>query len=69
MLAEASDWPFIMTTGTVEEYARKRVRTHLERFHQLCAMLKEPGANRAQLTELEAADPIFPEFDYRIYRD
>jgi 1,4-alpha-glucan branching enzyme len=33
LLAQASDWPFIMTTGTTVEYATKRITDHLARFN------------------------------------
>ena len=35
MLAQSSDWPFIITNGTTEEYARRRFHDHLHRFHDL----------------------------------
>ena len=35
MLAQASDWPFIITNGTTEQYARRRFHDHINRFHDL----------------------------------
>ncbi|HEX5271139.1 MAG TPA: 1,4-alpha-glucan branching protein domain-containing protein, partial [Gemmataceae bacterium] len=35
MLAQASDWPFIITDGSTEEYARRRFHDHVNRFHDL----------------------------------
>src|SRR5204863_9624198 len=35
LLAQASDWPFILRTGTSPEYARKRVTEHLLNFSKL----------------------------------
>src|SRR5208282_113628 len=32
LLAQASDWPFMLRTGTSPDYARKRVKEHLLRF-------------------------------------
>src|SRR6185295_17478663 len=32
LLAQSSDWPFILRTGTSPDYARKRVKDHLFRF-------------------------------------
>jgi 1,4-alpha-glucan branching enzyme len=37
LLAEASDWPFILYFQTAAAYARERVKGHLERFHTLAA--------------------------------
>lgn len=35
LLAQASDWPFILSGGTTVEYATRRVREHLARFWAL----------------------------------
>lgn len=35
LLAQASDWSFILTTRTVPNYARQQITTHLQNFHQL----------------------------------
>jgi len=67
MLAESSDWAFIMTTGTMVEYAEKRVRDHASRFSELHDMLVENRVNEARLAELEQMDNIFPDMDFRVY--
>lgn len=67
MLAQSSDWGFILTTGTVAPYAKKRVVSHLTRFCELYAMLKAEKIDAARLAEWEAADSIFQEMDYRVY--
>src|SRR5581483_3227956 len=35
LLAQSSDWPFMITDGSTDEYARRRLRDHLNRFHYL----------------------------------
>ena len=35
LLAQASDWAFIMKTGTTVEYAKKRTQDHIARFTYL----------------------------------
>ena len=35
LLAQASDWAFLMKTGTAKEYATKRTMDHLVRFNRL----------------------------------
>jgi len=68
LLAQSSDWPFILRTGTSPEYARKRLENHLARFWALDAMLD--GAIDAEaLGALEAVDWIFPDCDPLLYRD
>jgi len=69
LLAQSSDWAFIMKTNTTVEYAKKRTRDHIARFDYLYrsltggCMLEEPI-----LKEFEERDNIFPQLDYRIYR-
>ena len=48
MLAQASDWPFIITNGTTEEYARRRFHDHLNRFHYLLHGLEHRADRRRQ---------------------
>ncbi len=67
LLAQSSDWAFIMRTGTMVPYAEKRTRDHLARFHYLCDMLKTKLINEPWLQELEWRDNIFPDLDYRVY--
>jgi 1,4-alpha-glucan branching enzyme len=67
LLAQASDWPFILRTGTSPEYARNRVETHLSRFATLYDQLKKGRLREALLHEFEATDNLFPELDYRYW--
>jgi 1,4-alpha-glucan branching enzyme len=69
LLAQASDWAFIMKTGTMVEYANKKVRDHIARFDYLYRMLSSGGfLEEPILREFEERDNIFPEIDYRVYR-
>jgi 1,4-alpha-glucan branching enzyme len=69
LLAQSSDWAFIMKTDTTVEYAKKRTRDHIARFDYLYraltgqCLLEEPI-----LREFEDRDNIFLELDYRVYR-
>ena len=67
LLAQSSDWPFILKTGTSPEYARHRVTEHLSRFSRLYEQLLEGRVDRAWLARLELQDDIFPELDYRYF--
>ena len=67
MLAQSSDWPFIITNGTTEEYARRRFHDHLHRFHELMNCLERQRVDVHQLEALEYMDAIFPELDYRLF--
>ena len=67
MLAQASDWPFILHTGTSPEYARGRVRDHLLRFLTLHEQLTTTGLNTAVLESMERQDNLFPDLNYRYW--
>ncbi|SJZ41956.1 glycoside hydrolase family 57 protein [Selenihalanaerobacter shriftii] len=68
LLAQSSDWPFIMKTGTMVEYAGKRVKTHITRFKSLYQEIQEENINHNLLEKIKNYDNIFPDIDYHIYR-
>lgn len=68
MLAQSSDWPFIMTSGTMVNYALNRVKNHLVRFRNLKLRISEGDIDPEQLKALEEADNLFPHLDYRLYQ-
>lgn len=67
MLAEASDWPFIMKTGTMVPYAKKRVIQHISRFSRLHDDLLNDAVDKEWLGELEKRDNIFPDLECASY--
>jgi 1,4-alpha-glucan branching enzyme len=67
MLAQASDWPFIITNGTTEQYARRRFHDHLNRFHDLLNRVDERQIDPARLQALEYMDALFPKLDYQLF--
>jgi 1,4-alpha-glucan branching enzyme len=67
MLAQASDWPFILRTGTSPDYARKRVKDHLLRFIALHEQLTTTRVDEAWLGWVESLDNIFPAIDYKYW--
>ena len=67
LLAQSSDWNFIMTTGSVVPYAVRRVRDHLHRFRSLRDQLRSGRIKERKVALWEGRDNIFPELDYRVY--
>jgi 1,4-alpha-glucan branching enzyme len=67
LLAQASDWPFILRTGTSPDYARKRVKDHLLRFIALHEQLTTTKVDEAWLSKFEWMDNIFPDVNYRYW--
>jgi len=67
LLAMASDWPFIMKTKTMEEYAKRRVLESIDNFNNLYEMCQSNRINENILLELEKSHSIFLDIDYRIF--
>ena len=68
LLAQASDWPFILRADTSPAYARRRVKDHLLRFIHIYEQLTGPGINAPWLAELESRDNLFPEVNWNYWR-
>lgn len=68
MLAESSDWPFIIKNNTTVEYAVKMVNTHLERFNRLYQDIIKDSIDLKWLEQIESLDNIFPNVNYKIYK-
>ena len=67
VLAQSSDWAFIMKTGTVVEYAVKRTKDHLNNFIKLYYAVKNDHVDESFLKNLEEKNNIFSQIDYRVY--
>ncbi|MBA3846606.1 MAG: DUF1957 domain-containing protein [Planctomycetes bacterium] len=67
LLAQSSDWAFIMTTGTTVPYALRRTRDHISRFTGIYEQVIGNRLDPATLPEIERRDSIFQEIDYRVY--
>jgi 1,4-alpha-glucan branching enzyme len=63
LLAQASDWPFILRTGTSPDYARKRIKDHLLRFTKLYEQLTRENLEENWLAQIESRDNLFPEIN------
>jgi 1,4-alpha-glucan branching enzyme len=68
LLAQASDWTFILGQGTASDYARTRLTQHLIRFTSLYEQLQRNAIDENWLGNVEGQDNLFPFLDYRIYR-
>jgi 1,4-alpha-glucan branching enzyme len=68
LLAQSSDWAFIMTTGTMTAYAERRTREHVHRFTRIYEMVSSGNIDEGWLADVEGKDTVFQEIDYRVYR-
>ena len=66
LLAQASDWAFMMSRDTTVEYAVRRTKDHLLRCQRLCAEVEQGSIDELRLAALEDTDNLFPALDYRV---
>ncbi len=68
MLAQSSDWAFLISIGTAAEYATSTEKFHISAFYKLADMLEKRCIDKGFLSYIESKDSIFPEINYKIYR-
>jgi 1,4-alpha-glucan branching enzyme len=67
LLAQSSDWAFIMKTGTTVSYATRRTNEAILRFMKLHDEIIEERIDAPYLLALEQKDNLFPDLDWRVY--
>ncbi|MGA1128869.1 MAG: 1,4-alpha-glucan branching protein domain-containing protein, partial [Chthoniobacterales bacterium] len=67
MLAQSSDWAFLMRTGTAHDYAARRTKDHLLRFDHLRDSLLAGRRDADFLAACRERDNIFPDLEWRYY--
>ncbi|MCL6638319.1 MAG: DUF1957 domain-containing protein [Firmicutes bacterium] len=67
LLAQSSDWAFILKTGTTVDYASQRINEHITHFFELTESLTAGATDYRMLEYIEGMDNIFPNIDYRVY--
>jgi 1,4-alpha-glucan branching enzyme len=67
LLAQSSDWPFILHTGTSPDYATHRVKEHLNRFIALYEQINRHEIDEPWLARIEWMDNLFPNVNYKYW--
>jgi 1,4-alpha-glucan branching enzyme len=67
LLAQSSDWAFLMKSGTARDYATKRTIEHLARFHRLHDQFVANSVDEEFLRDCQWRDNIFPNVNWRYY--
>lgn len=67
LLAQSSDWAFIMKTGSHVPYAVERLRQHAENFTELYEEVKANTLDEEYIKKLEDKFNLFPDIDYSVY--
>lgn len=65
LLAQASDWAFMINTGAMTEYGTRRTKTHLSRLGRIKSEIEGQMIDETWLATIESQDNIFPEMDCR----
>lgn len=68
LLAESSDWAFMMDAHTTVHYAVSRTKTHLGNFNQLAEQIATEQIDEPWLRSLESRDCIFSSEELRSNR-
>ena len=66
LLAQSSDWAFLVTTKTAVEYSEQRTKEHIANFQTLKNMING-DIDFNLLEELEYKNSIFSFIDYRVF--
>lgn len=67
LIAQSSDWTFIMDNKSMVDYAIRRVKEHIGVFCQLYHELIEHRIHLPRLEEWERRWPVFPCFSYQFF--
>lgn len=67
LLAQASDWAFIMKSDTAKDYALRRTRDHIARFNYLEQCVLDGAIDERRLQALEVMDQLFPDLEPAVY--
>ncbi len=68
MLAQASDWPFLISMDQSSRYAEVRLIKHIDRARELLREIEARQINTAYLNTLEATDTLLhDDMDFRVF--
>ena len=67
LLAQSSDWAFLMKTGTARNYATRRTKDHVLRFTRLYDQVRAELVDEDFLANCEWRDNLFRKLDWRLY--
>ncbi len=69
LLAQSSDWAFLMTANTAREYSSRRTKEHINNFNTLLDAFLSGTIDLAVLEPVEYKNSIFDELDFRVFAD
>jgi 1,4-alpha-glucan branching enzyme len=69
LLAQSSDWAFLMTANTAREYSSRRTKEHINNFNTLLDTFLSGTIDVSILEPIENKNSIFEELDFRVFAD
>jgi 1,4-alpha-glucan branching enzyme len=69
LLAQSSDWAFLISRETAIEYSTKRTKEHISNFNALLKSILAESIDEKFLEMLEHKNSIFKDIDFRIYSE
>jgi len=67
LIAQASDWPFMMKMGSAAQFAETKFREHISNFFMLSADIHQGRLRETVVESLEKKTSIFRDIDFRTY--
>ncbi len=67
LIAQASDWPFMMKMGSAAHFAETKFREHISNFFMLSTDIYQGKIREAAVKSLEKKTGIFRDIDFRTY--
>jgi len=59
LLSQASDWAFMINSGHMGDYPSRRIKSHLQHFHQLKEQVENAAVDEESLDAIENENNIF----------
>ncbi|PIU19445.1 MAG: DUF1957 domain-containing protein [Elusimicrobia bacterium CG08_land_8_20_14_0_20_59_10] len=67
LLAQSSDWAFLLYIGSHAQYAKSRLEDHVANAIKLLGDVIEKKVDETALNKLEQRNSLFPRLDFRIF--
>ncbi len=67
LLAQSSDWAFLLYVGSHSEFAKRQIAEHCDNFFTLAKMVAEKKPDERILHALEEKDNLFANMDFRVF--
>jgi len=67
LLAQSSDWAFLIKTDSARDYSIARVKEHIDNFYFLVSLIDGEASDTKRLKRIEEKNSIFSELDFKIF--